>query len=66
MAFKPLRSTAPKTSILSPEFVYRDSASTDIRHTFKKYETKLQEIFLNKTKDAQILNFNAHERKTMP
>ncbi len=38
--FKPLRSTRPPTSILSESFRYRNSAETDIRATFAKYQTK--------------------------
>jgi hypothetical protein len=33
---KPLRSTAPKDSILSPQFIYRNSAQTDVAATFAR------------------------------
>lgn len=33
---KPLRSTAPVSSILSPAFPYRNSAQTDVAATFAR------------------------------
>ena len=37
---KPLRSTAPETSILSPAFHYVPAAQTDIRETFRRAEQR--------------------------
>lgn len=34
--YKPLKSSAPPTSILSPSFVYVNAAHTDIRARFDK------------------------------
>ena len=34
--YKPLRSTRPPTSILSPAFKYRSAAATDLRETFAR------------------------------
>ncbi len=37
---KPIRSTAPATSILSPAFRYVPAAQTDVRETFRLAEQR--------------------------
>lgn len=47
MRLKPLRSTAPATSILSPRFNYVPAARTDIRETFRRAEQQQHDEWLN-------------------
>lgn len=41
---KPLRSTAPTTSILNPAFAYTDAASTDIGARFRRVQREQADI----------------------
>jgi hypothetical protein len=51
---KPLRSTAPATSILSPEFRYVPAAQTDIRETFRLAEQRKTDAAFTELAAAEL------------
>jgi hypothetical protein len=42
MTYKPLRSSAPVTSILNSEFTYRNAAQTNVADTFERVRQRLR------------------------
>jgi hypothetical protein len=42
MTFKPLRSSAPVTSILNSEFTYRNAAQTNVADTFERVRQRMR------------------------
>ena len=49
---KPLRSTAPETSILSPRFQYTPAALTDIRELFRRAEQRQYDEWHNQMRQV--------------
>ena len=41
MTYKPLRSSAPVSSLLNSQFVYRNAAQTNVAETFERVRQRL-------------------------
>ena len=54
---KPLRSTAPPSSLLSPEFQYTPAANTNIRERFERIRRERAEAIADAERAKVLLRF---------